>query len=321
MQQHIHPTAEEMGRAAAEAGAQRIRAAIAERGSATIIVATGASQFRVLEALVKQDVEWSKITGFHLDEYIGLPLSHPASFRAYLKERFVDLVPLGAFHYVDGEHPDPAAECARLGALIPAVDVAFIGIGENAHIAFNDPPADFETEAAYIVVELDQACRQQQFGEGWFPSLDAVPRQAISMPAGTSLLRTVSRYGGRGAALTPMRIDHIQLAMPAGRDEDARAFFVGVLGMVEEPKPEPLRQRGGCWFRYEETIVHVGVDPDFRPQKKAHPAFRIADLDGLARRLEDADFEVRWDDALPDCRRFYTSDPFGNRIEFMAEGD
>jgi len=181
MKKHIYPTAADMGRAAAEAGARLIRAAIDERGSATIIVATGASQFRVLEALVQQEVDWSKVTGFHLDEYIGLPLSHPASFRAYLKERFVDLVPLAAFHYVDGEYPDPAAECARLGALIPAVDVAFIGIGENAHIAFNDPPADFETDAAYIVVELDQACRQQQFGEGWFPSLETVPRQAISM--------------------------------------------------------------------------------------------------------------------------------------------
>lgn len=172
-----------MGAAAARVGATAIRDAIATRGHANIIVATGASQFEVLaHLLAEQDIDWSLVTGFHLDEYLGLPMTHPASFRGYLKQRFVDHVPLAAFHYLDGEH-DAAAECDRVGTILAEhpVDVAFIGIGENAHIAFNDPPADFETDEPYLVVDLDEACRQQQLGEGWFPTLDDVPSQAISM--------------------------------------------------------------------------------------------------------------------------------------------
>lgn len=178
----IHEAKEELGRAAAGMGASFIRDALKKKGEATIIVATGASQFEMLEALTAARIDWSKVTAFHLDEYIGLPETHPASFRKYLKERFVDLVPLKQFHYIDGEK-DPEEECRRVGALIEAeeVDVAFIGIGENGHLAFNDPPADFETEKPYLVVNLDKACRQQQFGEGWFPSLEAVPEVAISM--------------------------------------------------------------------------------------------------------------------------------------------
>ena len=118
-----------------------------------------------------------------------------------------------------------------------------------------------------------------------------------------------------------MRIDHIQLAMPAGREDEAREFFSGLLGMVEDEKPGPLSERGGCWFRSGTTIVHVGVDPEFRPQGKAHPAFLFGELDQLAGRLEAAGHDVSWDEALPDRRRFYSADPFGNRIEFMAEGD
>ncbi len=173
----------EMGRRAAEDAAARLRQTIAERGSANLLVATGASQFEVLAALVAaQGIDWSKVTGFHLDEYLGLPATHPASFRGYLKERLVDRVPLAAFHYIDGE-ADPAAECRRVGDLIRRhpIDVALVGIGENGHLAFNDPPADFETEEPYIVVNLDEACRRQQFGEGWFPTFDAVPSRAISM--------------------------------------------------------------------------------------------------------------------------------------------
>jgi glucosamine-6-phosphate deaminase len=119
---------------------------------------------------------------FHLDEYIGLPITHPASFRKYLKERFVDLVPIKEFNYVDGSS-DATAECKRLGEIISRnpIEVAFVGIGENGHLAFNDPPADFETEEPYIIVSLDEACRRQQVGEGWFASLDDVPCQAISM--------------------------------------------------------------------------------------------------------------------------------------------
>jgi glucosamine-6-phosphate deaminase len=176
---------QESGRLAAARGANYIREAIAARGEATIIVATGASQFEMLEALVaERDIDWSKVTGFHLDEYVGIPIIHPASFRRYLWERFVSELPLPmrAFHSLSGEG-DPGAECKRVGALIAEqpVDVAFIGIGENGHIAFNDPPADFETTEPYLVVDLDEACRQQQLGEGWFPTFDDVPKQAISM--------------------------------------------------------------------------------------------------------------------------------------------
>ena len=191
----IAEDAAEMGRIATEDGATLIRAAIEKRGSANIIVATGASQFEVFAALTQMgDVDWSKVNGFHLDEYIGMPLSHPASFRGYLKERFVDKVPLAAFHYVDGEATDPMAECLRLGALIAQhpIDVAFVGIGENGHLAFNDPPADFDTGQAYIVVTLDEACRKQQHGEGWFTTFDDVPEQAISMSIRQILLaRTI----------------------------------------------------------------------------------------------------------------------------------
>lgn len=174
-----------LGRAAAAAGADAIRAALRARGEATIVVATGASQFEMLEALTSMpDIAWDRVTAFHLDEYVGLPASHPASFRGYLRQRFV--APLGGrprLVEVDGEAPDPGAEAARLSALIGdrAVDVCFAGLGENCHLAFNDPPADFEAQQGFIVVELDEACRRQQLGEGWFPSLDAVPRHAISM--------------------------------------------------------------------------------------------------------------------------------------------
>jgi glucosamine-6-phosphate deaminase len=171
-----------LGQSAAEKGAEHISEAIRKNGHATIIVATGASQFEMLEALTRNDLDWSKVTAFHLDEYIGLPANHPASFRKYLKERFVDRVPLKQFHYINGEK-DPVKECKRVGDLILGhqVDVAFIGIGENGHLAFNDPPADFDTEEPYIVVQLDLACRRQQFGEGWFPTLEEVPDVAISM--------------------------------------------------------------------------------------------------------------------------------------------
>ncbi len=174
-----------MGKAAAAAGAAWIRRAIADRGAATIIVATGASQFEMLEALVTEpNIDWNLVTGFHLDEYVGLSIEHPASFRRYLWQRFVRQlsVPLRAFHYLNAE-TDPLAECRRVGAILRQhpVDVAFVGIGENGHLAFNDPPANFETEEPYLVVQLDDACRRQQLGEGWFAIFDDVPQQAISM--------------------------------------------------------------------------------------------------------------------------------------------
>jgi glucosamine-6-phosphate deaminase len=184
METAILKTGDEASAAAAQHAASVINAAIAERGEANIILATGASQFAMLASLVTMDVDWSKVTAFHLDEYIGLPLSHPASFRKYLRERFEHKVSgLKHFHYIDGENPDPVAECRRVGALIRSltIHVACVGIGENGHLAFNDPPADFETAEPYLVVSLDEACRRQQLGEGWFATLDDVPRQAISM--------------------------------------------------------------------------------------------------------------------------------------------
>jgi glucosamine-6-phosphate deaminase len=180
----IHESKQEMAEAAAERAAEIIRGAIAERGEARVVAATGASQFEFLDELTKRpDLEWQRVVFFHLDEYVGLPETHPASFRKYLKERIDARVRPRAFHFIEGDAPDPRAECRRLAALISArpVDVAFVGIGENGHLAFNDPPADFETEEPYLIVDLDEACRRQQVGEGWFASVDEVPRQAVSM--------------------------------------------------------------------------------------------------------------------------------------------
>lgn len=180
----VRPDSVQMGAQAAHDGAERIRQAIAQHGAAAIVVATGASQFTMLAQLIQEpDVDWSRVTAFHLDEYLGLSMSHPASFRGYLKQRFVDHVPLHTFHFIDGQATPVEMECQRLAELIGRcrIDVAFIGIGENGHLAFNDPPADFETNAPFLIVELDEACRRQQFGEGWFSTLEDVPRRAISM--------------------------------------------------------------------------------------------------------------------------------------------
>lgn len=181
----ISPTKSQLGHSAALLGAGLIRDAIREKGAATVIVATGASQFEMLENLVKAPaIDWSVVTVFHLDEYVGMGTDHPASFVKYLRERFLAQLPVAPaqFYGVDGTN-DPAAECARLGALIGQheVDVCFAGIGENGHLAFNDPPANFDAEDAYLVVDLDENCRKQQLGEGWFATLDDVPTQAISM--------------------------------------------------------------------------------------------------------------------------------------------
>lgn len=174
----------ELGQNAGKTGAELIRKAIDSQGFSNIILATGTSQFETLKQLLtEKDIDWSKVTVFHLDEYIGLSITHPASFRKYLLERFFNHVPqLKAFHLIDGEN-NPEKECARLSTLIQnhPIDVAFVGIGENGHLAFNDPPADFDTESPYILVDLDHACRMQQYGEGWFASIEAVPTQAISM--------------------------------------------------------------------------------------------------------------------------------------------
>lgn len=178
------PTKRETSEAAAHLAKTKLQDALTANGHASFIVATGASQFDFLAALTAdKTLDWNATTMFHLDEYIGIPETHPASFRKYLRERLVDIVQPGTVHLLQGEAEDPHAECDRLNQIISAhqIDVAFVGIGENGHLAFNDPPADFETEAPYIVVELDEACRRQQVGEGWFSGLHEVPTQAISM--------------------------------------------------------------------------------------------------------------------------------------------
>jgi len=183
MKIQIYSTPHQLGEAAGKNAARLIQQAIEKNGAANIILATGTSQFETLHQLVSEDIDWSKITMFHLDEYIGLPITHPASFRKYLQERFISKIsPLKAVYLINGE-ADPQQECDRLGTLIMQhpIDVALIGIGENGHLAFNDPPADFETVQPYIVVELDVTCRRQQMGEGWFKSIEEVPQTAISM--------------------------------------------------------------------------------------------------------------------------------------------
>jgi glucosamine-6-phosphate deaminase len=171
------------GRAAAAHAAEALRAAIRDRGHARIVAATGASQFDFLDALTAAPgIDWSRVEMFHLDEYVGLPLQHPASFRKYLLERLIGKVGLTQYHLLDGER-DAAAVAERVGRELAGapVDLAFVGIGENGHLAFNDPPADFETQTPYVIVTLDEACRRQQVGEGWFASIAEVPGQAISM--------------------------------------------------------------------------------------------------------------------------------------------
>jgi len=181
----IEPDKRTLGARAAAEGGEAIRKVIAQDGACTVILATGASQFEMLDALVSEEgIDWAKVTVFHLDEYVGLPPTHGASFRRYLKERFVARVPaLGDFVSIEGDAADLAGEISRLNGLIAGhrIAVCFAGIGENCHLAFNDPPADFDIEDPYIVVTLDEACRRQQLGEGWFPTLESVPERAISM--------------------------------------------------------------------------------------------------------------------------------------------
>jgi glucosamine-6-phosphate deaminase len=172
-----------LGQSAAEQAANSLRTAIQRNGKARIIAATGASQFEFLDALTAMPgIDWPRVEMFHLDEYIGLPASHPASFRKYLRERLINKTGITRYHFLDGEG-DVAKVVRKISAELAAVpiDVAFVGIGENGHLAFNDPPADFQTVEPYIIVDLDEACRRQQVGEGWFASLSEVPTRAISM--------------------------------------------------------------------------------------------------------------------------------------------
>jgi glucosamine-6-phosphate deaminase len=172
-----------LGRAAANQAAASLRRAIHQQGKARIIAATGASQFEFLDALTSaQDIDWSRVEVFHLDEYVGLPITHPASFRKYLLERLIHKTGITRYHFLDGDG-DAASSVSKVSRELLAhpVDLAFAGIGENAHLAFIDPPADFDIQDPYLIVDLDEACRQQQVNEGWFPTVADVPRRAISM--------------------------------------------------------------------------------------------------------------------------------------------
>jgi glucosamine-6-phosphate deaminase len=175
-----------LGKAAAEQAAAAIRRALAERGRARIIAATAASQLEFLDALTKMPgIDWTKVEAFHLDEYVGLPVTHPGSFRHMLLEQLVRKTGISNYHLLDGDAADPGEVVRRVGKALASapIDIGFLGIGENGHIAFNDPPADFETEDPYIIVKLDEACRRQQVGEAWFADISQVPKQAISMSA------------------------------------------------------------------------------------------------------------------------------------------
>jgi len=179
-----------LGRAAADHAVDSLQRAIRQRGAARIIAATGASQFEFLDALTSApEIDWERVEVFHLDEYIGIPVTHPASFRKYLFERFINKTGITRYHFLDGDG-NAMASIDRIGKELQrmAIDLAFVGIGENAHLAFNDPPADFEAEDPYLIVDLDQTCRQQQVNEGWFARVEDVPKQAISMSVRQILL-------------------------------------------------------------------------------------------------------------------------------------
>jgi glucosamine-6-phosphate deaminase len=186
MQIKIFPDKTSLSRAAAGQAAHAIQRAIDEHGRARIIAATGAAQFEFLDTLTKaSEIDWTKVEGFHLDEYVGLPATHPASFRKFLMDRLVSKSGIGKFHWIEGDAADLSAMVRDLSKELASapIDIAFVGIGENGHIAFNDPPADFTIEDPYIIVKLDEPCRQQQVGEGWFADLSQVPERAISMSA------------------------------------------------------------------------------------------------------------------------------------------
>lgn len=239
MQVHLLPDAKACGQAAAEVAIAALRDALETRGEARLVLATGASQFHFLETLTQANLDWVLITAFHLDEYVGLPEDHPASFRSYLRQRFMEPLsePVHAIHFIRGDAPNPSFECVRLGSLLSSgpIDLVCCGIGENGHLAFNDPPADFHNDAAYHVVELDEACRRQQVGEGWFSSLEEVPTRAISM--------TIRRL---------LRGKTIVCTVPEARK--AAAVKATVEGPITPAVPASiLKNHPGC---------HLFLDPD-----------------------------------------------------------
>jgi glucosamine-6-phosphate deaminase len=226
MEIKVFRSKEDLAQAAAGHAASLMSEAISQRGIARIIAATGASQFDFLNALTQTpDIDWARVEMFHLDEYVGMPESAPASFCRYLRERLINKTGLKQYHLLDGTG-DPAAVIKRVSEEIrkAPIDVAFAGVGENGHLAFNDPPADFETDEAYMVVDLDEDCRKQQLGEGWFPTIADVPKQALSM--------TIREL---------MRAEHILCIVPDTRKAKAvRACFDGEISPMA---PASILQR------------------------------------------------------------------------------
>ncbi len=183
----IYESKEQMAEVAARKASEVVRSALAKKGHATFVAATGTAQHQFLSVLTRDDsIDWSKTTMFHLDEYVGISDQHPASFRRYLRERLLNLVHPGEVFLIEGDAANPDVEARRLSRIIErySIDVAFVGVGENSHIAFNDPPADFGTSTPFLVVSLDEVCRRQQVGEAWFNSIDEVPKRAITMSVG-----------------------------------------------------------------------------------------------------------------------------------------
>jgi glucosamine-6-phosphate deaminase len=248
----IHDDRPALGRAAATQAVAALREACGHHGSATLVIATGSSQFEVLAELrAASGIPWDAVTIFHLDEYVGLDADHPASFRRFLHERFIDRLPSppAAFHEIDG-HAEPAAECRRLARLVPQgeFDVALIGIGENGHLAFNDPPADFDTAEPYLVVALDEWCRRQQVGEGWFATLADVPTRAISM----SLRRILAA-------------DTIVCSVPDRRK--AEAVRAAVEGPVTPAVPASILQRHPRCFLHLDREAAALLRPTATPAR------------------------------------------------------
>lgn len=230
------PSKEQLALDAALDGAERIRQALHRKGHATIVVATGMSQAAMLSHLAEENLDWGRVTVFHLDEYIGIRATHPASFRKYLQERFVSKVKPKVFHAIQGEK-EPIAEVKRLNKLLDdvEVDVAFIGIGENGHLAFNDPPANVDTDLPYILVRLDEACRRQQVGEGWFKTVKEVPPTAITMS-----VRQI------------LKAQHIVCTVPDARK--AKAVQAAMEGEITPRMPASYLQ--------DHPRAYVYVDPD-----------------------------------------------------------